>query len=686
MSPIAPCCGVGGDGDCGLSSHSTTGWCLAATGDPVIVVTTLPCPPGSPDVSITTTLIDPLTGDVVAVQPIRPCGNRDWEIIQLCDYDEDTGELIATFDQLFEWDENTQTLSVTNVLASDPDTPYTPTGLVRACQGDASTDVEVTPFCYSDFGTKHGYRAWLFVDGVYTTSLYFSETGVPLVAPTLVDCPPLATELTAAAILAELAIINSNVDGLEACCATGNSLLSAIDGNTDGIEGLLTTIISNVDGLEACCAATNALLTIINTNVDGIESALATANATLTSILGSVDGLEACCAASNALLTLIHGDVDGVEALLTSILGSVDELESCCAAGNVLLAAIDGHVDGIEGLIGSTNTILSTIDTHVDGLEACCAASNVLLAAIDGHVDGLEALVAITNSTLTTIDGHVDGLEACCAASNVILSAIDGHVDGIEGLLTTLNTNSHLEDSAHASGDAGFAVWGVRNDTNAARTNADGDYSPISVDSAGRVIEPSQKNEDAAAASGDTGTFMLGVRNDTGATTTSADGDYSQISTDAAGHIVPSNAKNEDAAHASGDSGSFILGVRNDANAVRTSADGDYSPISVDSAGRPKVNVDVEVATSFTNGQNTDVDTGSENLVVGSGSNPAKHGVIVKALPSNTGTIYVGLTGVTTTTGFPLEAGDHLVLPIDDANKIFVASSVNNQDVSWIAI
>jgi hypothetical protein len=44
------------------------------------------------------------------------------------------------------------------------------------------------------------------------------------------------------------------------------------------------------------------------------------------------------------------------------------------------------------------------------------------------------------------------------------------------------------------------------------------------------------KAEDAPAASGDTGVFVLGVRNDTNAAATGADGDYSQISVDAAGN------------------------------------------------------------------------------------------------------------------------------------------------------
>lgn len=43
------------------------------------------------------------------------------------------------------------------------------------------------------------------------------------------------------------------------------------------------------------------------------------------------------------------------------------------------------------------------------------------------------------------------------------------------------------EDTAHVSGNTGAFVLGVRNDLNTVMTNADGDYSPVAVNSAGAV-------------------------------------------------------------------------------------------------------------------------------------------------------------------------------------------------------
>lgn len=43
------------------------------------------------------------------------------------------------------------------------------------------------------------------------------------------------------------------------------------------------------------------------------------------------------------------------------------------------------------------------------------------------------------------------------------------------------------EDTAHVSGNTGAFVMGVRNDSNTAMTSANGDYSPVAVNSAGAV-------------------------------------------------------------------------------------------------------------------------------------------------------------------------------------------------------
>lgn len=51
------------------------------------------------------------------------------------------------------------------------------------------------------------------------------------------------------------------------------------------------------------------------------------------------------------------------------------------------------------------------------------------------------------------------------------------------------NTASdHAEDDTHVTGATGSFILGVRNDNEAVRTTSDNDYSPLSVDSIGRLL------------------------------------------------------------------------------------------------------------------------------------------------------------------------------------------------------
>lgn len=65
-------------------------------------------------------------------------------------------------------------------------------------------------------------------------------------------------------------------------------------------------------------------------------------------------------------------------------------------------------------------------------------------------------------------------------------------MDITTGAVTANIEGDYPEDSSHVSGERGLFVMGVRNDADAARTDADGDYSPVAVDSAGRpkVVGP----------------------------------------------------------------------------------------------------------------------------------------------------------------------------------------------------
>ncbi len=98
------------------------------------------------------------------------------------------------------------------------------------------------------------------------------------------------------------------------------------------------------------------------------------------------------------------------------------------------------------------------------------------------------------------------------------------------GLLTTIDADTSTiagavkaEDSAHSSAHTGIPFWGVRNDAGAsALSDTNGDYTPVAVDSTGKLfistlntisgaVVPGTsathlgKAEDAAHTTGDTG-------------------------------------------------------------------------------------------------------------------------------------------------------------------------------------
>ena len=109
--------------------------------------------------------------------------------------------------------------------------------------------------------------------------------------------------------------------------------------------------------------------------------------------------------------------------------------------------------------------------------------------------------VTIDNGTLTDYTastdegagGHVQRVKLAYSADG---SEVHVPAD-VDGLLVNLGANNDVtvtnsvgaasdkvEDNAHSSADTGKFVLGVRNDSAVARTGSDGDYSPLSTDSA----------------------------------------------------------------------------------------------------------------------------------------------------------------------------------------------------------
>ena len=165
----------------------------------------------------------------------------------------------------------------------------------------------------------------------------------------------------------------------------------------------------------------------------------------------------------------------------------------------------------------------------------------------------------------TGVGGAGDASLAEQQTQTGILGTIDADTGTIAGAIKA-------EDAAHSSGHTGIPFWGVRNDNGSTiHTDANGDYTPISTDSAGRLIIGGViagnggayigKAEDAAHSNGDAGVMSLCVRQDTPAALVTTDGDYIPCTTDSTGRLWTNTELPDAAALADGTSNPTTTGV-----------------------------------------------------------------------------------------------------------------------------
>lgn len=99
-----------------------------------------------------------------------------------------------------------------------------------------------------------------------------------------------------------------------------------------------------------------------------------------------------------------------------------------------------------------------------------------------------------------------------------------------------------VEDAQHASGHLGIMPLGVRNDTHTTGlSGADGDYTPLGLDSTGKLGIRGTFAEDSGHTTGDLGLAVWGVRIDTPAVQAGATGDYLPFMMNANGGLVVTN-------------------------------------------------------------------------------------------------------------------------------------------------
>ena len=151
-------------------------------------------------------------------------------------------------------------------------------------------------------------------------------------------------------------------------------------------------------------------------------------------------------------------------------------------------------LQGLQEIANQVGQPLTCVD---DSVTICSPAGGLDVNLHDG------AGTAITSTTIgadTGVDVNIIGgvtLDVTITEANDSILVYGN--DGTTNRKIKTDANGELqvdvltmpatfaEDTAHVSGNTGAFVLGVRNDLNTVMTNADGDYSPVAVNSAGAV-------------------------------------------------------------------------------------------------------------------------------------------------------------------------------------------------------
>lgn len=141
---------------------------------------------------------------------------------------------------------------------------------------------------------------------------------------------------------------------------------------------------------------------------------------------------------------------------------------------NTLLGRIKAVQDLLAGTLttavaGAVNTELTLDDLDTGAGTDDQAIVGLALAESGGHVlvgSGNPMPVSLTATVTNNIEASTEDL------------------DEIRDFLQALH---HFEDSPHASSEAGIMMLAVRNDAPGSLVSANGDYSPLAVDSSGRL-------------------------------------------------------------------------------------------------------------------------------------------------------------------------------------------------------
>lgn len=90
------------------------------------------------------------------------------------------------------------------------------------------------------------------------------------------------------------------------------------------------------------------------------------------------------------------------------------------------------------------------------------------------------------------------------------------------------------------------------------------------------------------------------------------------------------------------------------------------------------------IFSSFSHGQTTVTTAGTKVQLT---TSTAETGAVaVRGLTGNTGVVYVGGTGVSASTGYQLDKGESIVIPVSSPSLIWVDAATNGDKVCWMTV
>jgi len=360
------------------------------------------------------------------------------------------------------------------------------------------------------------------------------------------------------------------------------------------------------------------------------------------------------------------------------------------SAGTLLTSTLVGAKQSLDVNVTDSPDQYAEDSAHVSG--------DIGSFALGVRNDGVQATATVGPNTFTAVNFGTSGNSIALIFNGTdtvtaVTAAWNAANPGNQVTFTGSGATVPTAQTITLTGGAAAAVV----------TSAHGDYSQLSVNQYGQLninlagitstdgllVDPSTPSawgiylEDSASASGDKGIGILAVRNDVEGSLVSADGDYGHLQLDALGRlrvaadisVTNGFEKLEDSAHSSGDVGGYILSVRQDVLASSTSANGDYQSFKTDSLGSLWVRESAAAPapnTSFLV-TSTNVDNTVGGTAIPATPLAERKSIIVQNL--GTKEMFIGPTGVTTTTGLRIAAGGNVELEVGPGIALFAIGS-----------